>query len=225
MSQPIPIAALVSFVACISACNTGKSGDATPHAEPTTTSVAASAVAQAATPASDCGNSGSDTCGAAKACDGPQEGGCGCGSEPARDSRIRQATDPVSGQPMLVVGAELSGAAPVTVQQLLAHPDQFAGQRVRLEGDVSAMCHHKRRWFAVQDPGDRSGRYVRVMTAPAFLVPPQSIGKKARTEGLVEVVDVPGSTERHLAQDHGLGSAPAETQKRVVLRATGAELI
>jgi hypothetical protein len=126
---------------------------------------------------------------------------------------------------MQVVGAKLSGAAPVSVRELLDNPDAFAGKRVRLEGDVAAMCHHKRRWFAVQDPGDRSGQFVRVMAAPAFLVPPESIGKKARAEGTVEVIELPAATQQHLAREHDLGRERAEPQKRVVLRATGAEII
>jgi len=107
----------------------------------------------------------------------------------------------------------------------LAEPEIFAGKTVRLEGDISAMCHHKRRWFAVQDPGDRSGQYVRVLAAPAFLVPPHAIGKKARTEGTVEVIEVPAQTRQHLASEHDLEPARNEPQKQVVLRASGAEII
>jgi hypothetical protein len=167
---------------------------------------------------------GSGECGDQVGCGAPKAEGCGCGSDPAADILVRQTTDPATGKPIQAVGAKLSGAAPVTVRALLGNPGAFAGKTVRVEGDISAMCH-RRRWFAVQDPGDRSGSFVRVLAAPAFLVPPASNGKKARAEGTVEVIEVPSDTREHLARDHGLGDTQGAPQRSVVLRATGAEII
>src|SRR5512145_248579 len=150
--------------------------------------------------------------------------GCECGAESPGNERIEISRDPVTGQPMQTVGAKLGTATRVSVVDLVSHPDAHAGRTVRIEGDITAMCHHRRAWFAVQDPKDRSGTFVRVMAAPAFLVPPGSIGKRARTEGVVEIRDVPAPTSRHLAQEHGLGG-PREAAKQVILRATGAEII
>jgi hypothetical protein len=113
--------------------------------------------------------------------------------------------DPATGATVTTVGAKLGAAAPVKVGDLLARPREFAGKQVRVEGNVSAMCQHRRAWFAVASE-DRSGNAVRVFAAPSFLVPPGSIGKKARTEGTVEVAEVGGSV-------------------RVMLRASGAEFM
>ena len=110
-------------------------------------------------------------------------------------------TDPATGATMTTIGAKLGGARAVKVADLLARPRDFAGQKVRIEGNVSGMCGHRRAWFAVQSE-DRTGAAVRVFSAPSFLVPRGSVGKKARTEGVVEVAD-----------------------NRIVVRATGAEFL
>lgn len=122
---------------------------------------------------------------------------------------------------MLVVGSPLQGAKRVSVDELVSNPKPYVGKPIRVEGKVAAMCHHRRAWFAVQEPAGR-GKYVRVIAAPAFLVPPQSIGKTARTEGVVEWIELPAAMARHYEQEHRLGPAPA---RQVVIRATGAELI
>ncbi len=128
---------------------------------------------------------------------------------------------------MQSVGERLGTAPLVSVAAVLDAPDSFVGKTVRLEGDVTAMCHHRRAWFAIQDDGARDGRYMRVMTAPGFLVPAGSIGRRARTEGRIDVIEVPAAAARHFAAEHALGDASAVrgAERRVVLRATGAEFI
>lgn len=162
---------------------------------------------------------------------GAEEGhaapGCACGGDqqPVLDPTVRGAVDPGSGRALEAVGEPLKGVPSVRVRELLDRPMHYAGRAVRVEGDVSAMCHHKRRWFAVQDQGERGGRYLRVLAAPAFLVPAGSIGKEVRAEGVVEVVEVPAAALRHQATQHGLGAAgdPSAPQQQVVVRAAGAE--
>jgi len=206
--RPLQSLVLLALSSALFGCEAGNSSRSTTTAE--------TRPAQRVAPAS---VENEEACGAAK------HEGCGCGSEPAQDVAVGVGTDPATGRAMQVVGAKLAGASPVTVRELLSNPDAFAGKRVHLEGDVTAMCHHKRAWFAIQDPGDRSGQFVRILAAPAFLVPPQSIGKKARAEGTVEIIELPAATQQHLAREHDLGPTSAEPQKRVVLRATGAEII
>ncbi|MGC4116654.1 MAG: hypothetical protein QM765_19205 [Myxococcales bacterium] len=82
------------------------------------------------------------------------------------------------------------------------------------------MCIHRRAWFAVQSD-DKNGGTVRVVTAPSFLVPEGAIGKRARAQGVVEIVDIPLETAQHYAEQHGL---PVQT-KAAVVRATGAEFL
>ncbi|MBI5494441.1 MAG: DUF4920 domain-containing protein [Deltaproteobacteria bacterium] len=153
------------------------------------------------------------------------EHACGAETTALTDDRVTTRQDE-RGQAVTHVGAALSDAAPVTVSDLLASPDAFAGKRVRLKGDVTAMCQHKRAWFALVAE-DQSGRTVRVLTTPSFLVPPGSIGKTAEAEGVVEVLELAAEQAQHLAGEHKLGdpAAVAGSVKQVVVRATGADFI
>jgi hypothetical protein len=135
-------------------------------------------------------------------------------------AQVTETKDPTTGQTVLQTGAKLAGVAVVSVKDLLQNPEGFAGKTVRLEGNVSAMCVHRRGWFSVQSE-DKSGGVIRVLTSPAFLVPEGSIGKRARAEGVVQLVDIPLAQAKHYAEGHGL---PVQT-KAAVLRATGAEFI
>lgn len=143
------------------------------------------------------------------------------------DDTVRTGKDPKSGAEMVMVGQPLAAAEVVTVKELLANPDAYAGKTVRVEGNVNAMCHHRRGWFSVQDEGERAGGYLRVLTAPSFLVPAGSIGKKARTEGRVDVIEVPAAAARHYAEGHKIGDPEKINgpEKQVVIKATGAEFI
>jgi hypothetical protein len=148
------------------------------------------------------------------------------GAEPVQYPEAVIAKDPNSGVNFWRAGAALAGEPVVTVADLLAHPETYAGKAVRLEGNVTAMCTHERAWFAVQD-NDRSGHFVRVSTTPAFLVPQDAIGKRARTEGVVEVVDANASQSEHLAKEHQLaaGQDSSASGKSVTVRARGAEFL
>jgi hypothetical protein len=151
------------------------------------------------------------------------------GTEPVANPDERAAKDPATGAELTAVGAALAGVETVAVKDLLANPDSWAGKSIRLEGNVSAMCTHRRGWFAVVDDGDRSGSVLRVLTAPAFLVPEGSVGRKVRTEGKVEVVEVPAGAARHYAKDHKVGDQAAiegdAPIKQIVVRADGAEFL
>ena len=151
-------------------------------------------------------------------------GGHACGgSNRVEITRVEQRKDK-AGKAVTHVGKELTGAARARVNALLDKPAEFTGKTVTLEGHVSAMCHHKRRWFAVVD--DKSGRHVRVLTAPVFLTPAGSIGKRVRVEGSVEQVEVSAAMARHLSGSHklaGTGAIKAGPRKVVVLRATVAQ--
>jgi hypothetical protein len=145
----------------------------------------------------------------------------GAGSELANDKVVTTKT--ADGKTLQHAGAQFSDGVAVTTAELLAAPDKYAGKKVRVKGNVSAMCVHERAWFALA-VDDQSGRFVRVMTAPNFLVPQDSIGKSAETEGVVEVTEVAADQAKHIAGEHKLGDPAAITGpvKQVVIRATGA---
>jgi hypothetical protein len=123
------------------------------------------------------------------------------------------------------VGADLTAAPTVALDDLARRPEAYAGQRVRLEGLVTAMCVHRRAWLALRSPGNDQGANIRVVTAPAFLVPRGSTGRHARAEGTVELVEVSAEAARHYSRDHRLRdpNSPETAHRAVVLRASGAE--
>jgi hypothetical protein len=131
------------------------------------------------------------------------------------------------GVSFLRVGAQVEGAPEVTIAELISAPEAWAGKQVRISGDISAMCDHKRAWFAVVNEGDQTGTQLQVRTAPAFLVPEGSVGKRARAIGTVEVVEVARKEAAHLEEEHKLPTTAEQSGKlqRVIVRAVGADFI
>ena len=199
-----------------------RQGDRMGHEAPSKSSAAAIAAAAIETPPQ-----GQDPSRGAAQGQGPVHGGADCPGaeltrEPSVDS-LREHTDP-SGKKHWSGGKPLDNASVVSVGDLLASPDKYAGKTVRLQGQVNAFCQHRRAWFSMQDERDRSGVFLRVLAAPAFLVPEHAMGMRVDVEGTVVVRDESEAFARHLAQSHNLGSAPSPgmSPKRVILQATGA---
>lgn len=156
---------------------------------------------------------------------GDETEGCDCSEEgTAVTADNVQTITNQEGKTIQLGGQELGNAEPIAIADLAAKADELKGKLVRVEGNVAAMCHHKRSWFTLVGD-DQSGSYVRVLTAPAFLVPPGSIGKTARAEGTIDVVEINPATAKHFAERHKLAMPDdgAASAKQVVLRAVGAE--
>lgn len=185
-----------------------------PKVEPAAVKVAEPAAAKVAEPATSAGHAEEGGCGAETAGPGP-----GAEAVPAGQTPL--------GQPILHAGPDFTDVPEVAVEELLSNPDAYAGKTVQVTGDVSAMCQHRRGWFAVV-AGDKSGQQLRVLTMPTFYVPAGSIGRTARAEGTVEVIEVPAQHAKHLMKEHKLGE-PGEvagaTMKQVILRAKSADFI
>lgn len=205
------------------ACNGGTGNDANARPDSTAVAVATAPVRPLVEKGKSgaCGG-GTEACGAPAAASNHGEPSECAAAANTPDTAPTMEKDPATGAMKSMVGQRLAGLPTVKVADLLAKPESYAGKTVRVEGDVSAMCQHRRGWFSVQDPGDRAGAYVRIVTAPSFLVPAGSIGKKARAEGVVQVVDTDPAAAAHYAKEHGM-AVPAA--KSVVLQATGAEFL
>jgi hypothetical protein len=164
-------------------------------------------------------------CGHAKGHGHAHAGGHTCGGGTALTSSKVTVRTGKNGEKIAQVGASLSGAQEVSVADLLANPEKFAGKKVALSGSVKAMCHHRRGWFAITSKD--GGRFVRIITVPRFLVPRGVIGQSAKAEGTVKVIDVPAAAARHYAKGHKLGKASEikGNVKRVIVRALGAEFV
>jgi hypothetical protein len=135
-----------------------------------------------------------------------------------RHPEERRTTDPATGRTVTAVGQALVAGVPQTsVKELLETPAQFVGKTVTIEGAVTAMCRHRRAWFAVVEAEGNTP--LRVITVPNFRVPADAMGQRARTSGVVESVEVSPQTVSHLSKSHGLPAA----SRAVILRATGAE--
>ncbi|PKN54522.1 MAG: hypothetical protein CVU56_26125 [Deltaproteobacteria bacterium HGW-Deltaproteobacteria-14] len=193
---------------------------AEPAAPEEATPVAA-VVEEAAPEEESCAKKGVE-CGAEK--HGVVEAGCENIAAEQLTNPKEEAVTRADGTPATHVGDAFTGVDKVAVSALLADPGAWRGKTISLEGDVSAMCGHMRGWFALAAE-DKSGRQVRVLTAPTFLVPAGSVGRSATTEGTVEVIEIAAEHARHLAGEHKLGD-PAEITanvQQVVIRARGAE--
>jgi hypothetical protein len=139
------------------------------------------------------------------------------------DSREFASTDPATGKPMIRVGQSLAAGTPsVPLSELLVRPESFEGKTVRVEGEVSTMCTHRRGWFAIVGPGGTSKSALRVITSPRFLVPRGAVGLTGRAEGTIEVRELGEDARQHQEASHGLREA---TNRVVLLHATGAEFL
>ena len=172
-----------------------------------------------------CGANGAKAAGHAAA-DGDKpvvESGCGGASGKLQnpEPQVRKAP---SGAEVVHFGDAFGVEKDIAVADLLANPAAWKGKMVRIRGDISAMCHHKRGWFAIA-AGDKSGRSVRVVTQPIFLVPHGAIGKTAVAEGVVDLIEVAPEFAAHLKKGHNVGETPEPGKPiiHVLLRARGAE--
>lgn len=156
---------------------------------------------------------------ASKPGEGAAEESCGVDhSAKIRDSGERVVKDPKTGKEITQVGQAFdAGVRPTKLNALLADPQPFVGKSVKVEGDVVAMCSHRRGWFAVVDETSKSP--LRVVAVPNFLVPANAMGRHAKAVGVLDVQEVSERAMKHLARDHGL----PEARQIVTLRATGAE--
>lgn len=92
-----------------------------------------------------------------------------------------------------------------SIEKILADPDAYVGQRVRIEGQVTDVCPMKGCWMEISEPeGDR----LRIKVDDDVIVFPQSAkGKRAVAEGVLE--EIPMDREQyvswmsHLAEERG----------------------
>lgn len=180
-------------------------------------------------PEAGCGKQDHKECDHAKAAgDGEEkhvESGCGGGGGQLENPEPQVRKDP-AGNEVAHYGDAFGVDAEIAVTELLANPSAYKDKMVRIKGDISAMCHHKRGWFAITAE-DKSGRSVRVVTQPVFLVPHGAIGKTGVAEGKVELIEVAPEFAAHLKKGHNLGEQPEAGKPiiHVIVRARGAEFI
>lgn len=83
-----------------------------------------------------------------------------------------------------VYGAGVAGAEQVTIAQLLASPDAYAGKTVQVEGMVTDVCPKRGCWFEMA--GSKPGETMRFKVQDGVMVfPMDAKGKHAVAEGVV----------------------------------------
>jgi hypothetical protein len=137
-------------------------------------------------------------------------------------------------------GEGVTLAEPVAITALLAEPDDYVGQKVRIDGVITGVCKKRGCWMQVTDP--ESGQGVRIKVDDGVIVfPYESMGHKASAEGVFEAI--PLTPEQVAARAEGAGhshdadgncvkgtgakagcDAPVHDDTIYLLRGTGAEI-
>lgn len=127
------------------------------------------------------------------------------------------ATSTAQADGSVLYGQALNASLAVTpLATVLANPGNFAGQTIRTEGEVAAVCQRMGCWMELRADGGT----VRVPIAGhAFNLPRDITGKHASIEGTVNVTELSEAQRAHLASEgaQALGSS-------VSIAATGVQL-
>ncbi len=102
---------------------------------------------------------------------------------------------------------------PVEVRKVLAEPQKYAGQTIYVTGNITAVCKKAGCWIKLMPTGmpkpavkglDTTSVFVK-LTCPkdGFLVPVDSVDKKAVAYGEVVVEEISETDARHYAKDDG----------------------
>jgi len=137
------------------------------------------------------------------------------------------AITPLGAETSLGEGVEIEEATPIG--RILADPDEYIGQAVRIEGGALDVCPMKGCWIELGDEGES----LRVKVDDGVIVfPADAKGHLVAAQGVVEAVEMERDAYigwlRHLAEEKGepfdadaleLGPGPF---RRIQLRGTGA---
>ncbi len=94
-------------------------------------------------------------------------------------------------------GVSLDKATPVA--ELLAHPGEYMGKTVRVDGLITAGCKKRGCWIQISDD---KGNGVRVKVEDGVIVfPPTSIGHNASAEGVFSGIPRAAVEKKHKEQE------------------------
>ena len=104
-------------------------------------------------------------------------------------------------EPKLAVGAAVTVEQPVSLASLVESPESFAGETVRLEGTVKAVCQGAGCWVEVQDAQGSS--FIARSLDESILLPKDCAGRKIVVQGVVtalpqEVKEEPAEAAGHV---------------------------
>ncbi len=132
--------------------------------------------------------------------------------------------------PFTQYGEALTLTETTLVSTVLADPDAYVGQHLRVEGTVRGVCENMGCWITVG--GESEQEQLRVKVEDGVIVFPQTaMGCHARVEGVMEKLELTLeqalARAEHHAEEQGLEFDPASvTGPEVIyqLRGLGAEI-
>ena len=132
--------------------------------------------------------------------------------------------------PFTQYGEALTLTETTSVSDVLADPDAYVGQHLRVEGTVTGVCEQQGCWIAVAS--ENEAEQLRVKVEDGVIVFPQTaLGCHARVEGMMEKLELTMeqalAQAEHHAEEQGLEFDPASvTGPEVIyqLRGLGAEI-
>ncbi len=99
-------------------------------------------------------------------------------------------------------GAALGDSKKVSLAKVMADPQKFAGQTVRVEGVIVRSCKAEGCWMELAPKPDAKSVRVK-MKDHAFFIPLDSAGATARAEGVFSVKTLSKEEVKHLIEDDG----------------------
>jgi len=82
-----------------------------------------------------------------------------------------------------VYGAGVTGTETIQISKLLADPDAYVGQTLRVKGLAVGVCAHRGCWINIAS--DKEGETVRVKVKDGVIVfPPEIVGDEVIAEGV-----------------------------------------
>ncbi len=90
----------------------------------------------------------------------------------------------------------------VAIDTLLANPDDYVGQKVRVDGVITGVCKKRGCWMQVTDA--ESGNGLRIKVEDGVIVfPYTSMGRNASAEGVFEAIKLtPEQIEARATAEH-----------------------
>jgi hypothetical protein len=119
-----------------------------------------------------------------------------------------------------VYGAGLTEATPVTVGELLAHPESYLDQRVRVQGRITDVCPRRGCWIDIEESGAPSPIRFKVEDGE-IVFPVDAMGKAVTAEGVFTKIELDRAQAegylRHLAEERDEPFDPATVTGPITL--------
>jgi hypothetical protein len=121
-------------------------------------------------------------------------------------------------------GAALTISKSTSISDLYAHPENFVGKTIRVDGVVTAVCEEMGCWMALaaKDHPDQTVRF-KVDHGKGIEFPVSARGKSASAEGVFEKIAVSDADAKEAATEQASKDAHAsEFSRQYQVKATGA---